>query len=156
MKIEMINKIKEQLKELGIETVENDKTDIEIKKEFLDAKFSGGSQKIDYHALAYINDEDKKVFFYELTSEISSGLSFGSSYESSFQSGMSLSRKIKSTRYGLNNEVIEVELNLGDISKVFKDVAKEYDYQFKVVLSKNKAMYPDPNKKSFFQSLFKK
>lgn len=156
MKQKIMQQLETKLNEIGIKGTGSKDTDFEIKTDFVDATFKGGTKKIEYHAMALVDEEKKAIFFYEMTKDTSSGLSFGSDFESSYQSGVSLSRKIKVTRYGLDGKAVDVEVNLGDISKAFKDTAKEYEYGFKVVLSKGKAMYPDPNKKSFFQSLFKK
>lgn len=155
MKDEMISKIKSSLKDLGIETIDNPNTDIEINKDFLDAEFSGGKKKVNYHALAYIDDEENRLNYYEATSETSSGLSMGSFSESYSQHGTNLSRKIKSTTYGLKGEVIELELDLKEIKDIFKNTAEENDYKFKIVITKSKAMSPNAEKGSFFSKLFK-
>lgn len=78
---------------------------------------------------------------WEMSKEVSSGFSFGSNSESSFQSGSTLARKIKGTGYGLDGKAYEYNIDLGEISKIVKDTAKQSGWKFKTALKKEKAMY---------------
>lgn len=143
MRDELIKKVCEKLKEMGVEYKLNDETDIKIDKEFVDAKFSTGKQKINYFSLAYFNEKDSAIYYYEKTKEISSGFSFGFSSDSFSQTGTTLFRKVKATKYSAEGKVVEYDLDLGAITKAFKETAKENNWKFKTVIFKSKAINPN-------------
>ncbi len=142
MKNNIIKEITTKLSEYGIEYNEGGDTDLSINKEFLDAKWSTGDKKIKYESNILINDQEKTIYMYEKTTEIGKGLSLGGGVDSSFQSGTTLYRKVKSIQYGPEGKAYDIELDLGAIPKAVKDIAKKYEYKFKTVIMKKKAMYP--------------
>lgn len=141
MKNEIIQSIISKLSDIGIKVTNNEITDIQIDTEFLDAKWSTGEKKIEFHSLAYLNESDSTIYYWQMTKDISSGFSFGSDSENSFQSGNTIFRKVKSVGYGPDGKAFEYTIDLGAITKIFKEVAKENNLKFKTVLNKNKAMY---------------
>ena len=110
--------------------------------EFLDAKWSTGSKKINYEASIFADEQERIVYMFEKTTEIGQGLSFGLSGGSSFQSGSTLYRKVKSIQYGPDGKAYEYSLDLGAISKAVKEAAKRGGWKFKTVLNRKKASYP--------------
>lgn len=140
-KQDMIDLIDTRLKELGITAKIKTTSDIAVDEEFVDAKWSTGKKKIEYHALALLDETEKTLYFWEATKEKSSGFSFGGSSESSFQSGMTLFRKVKGIGFGPDGKEFEYTIDLGAITKTFKEAAKDNDWKFKVVLKKDKATY---------------
>lgn len=142
LKQALIGEINKKLKGLGIECVNNQRTDITIDREFVDASWSSGKKTISYHAMAYFDESEKIIFLWELTKEQGSGISFGVESESSFQTGMTLHRKVKYMQYGVEGKAYECTLDLGEIPKTFKDTAIAYGWKLKTVIKKEKAMYP--------------
>ncbi|MEW5785324.1 MAG: hypothetical protein AB1767_09670 [Bacillota bacterium] len=138
----LIGTITQHLASIGIQCVVGSGTDISVNSELLDAKWGSGQKKIEYQAAAYFDETAKTIFFWELTKETGSGFSFGVNRESSFQSGATLSRKVKSIGYGPDGKAYEYEFNLGAVSKTFKDAAKASSWKFKIVLKRDKALYP--------------
>ena len=51
-------------------------------------------------------------------------------------------RKVKSIQYSAEGKVYEYTLDLGEITKIVKEIAKVNGWKFKTVLKKEKAMYP--------------
>lgn len=142
MKQQILSEINSKLSALGIPLQDGNGADITISTEFLDAGWSTGSKKISYEASVFANELDNVVYMYEKTTEVGHGLSFGGGSGSSFQSGTTLFRKVKSVQYGLDGKAYEYTLDLGAIPKAVKETAKQYGWKFKIVINKNKAMYP--------------
>lgn len=140
-KSNMIQLIINKLQGIGIYPKVGQETDIEISKEFLDAKFSTGEKKITYKSFALFDDANKILYYYENTKEESKGFSFGVDSESSFQSGTTLFRKVKSVGYAPDGKAYEYEIDIGQITKTFKEIAKENGWKFKIVLNPKKAKY---------------
>ena len=138
----IVGQIVESLTLLGIVPAMGVGADLTVDEEFLDTKWSTGQKKISYHNSAYLDDQEKILYYWESTKELGSGFSFGATQESSFQSGMTLMRKVKKIQYGPEGKVCEVDLDLGAITKAYKEAAKSMGWKFKVVLSRDKASYP--------------
>ena len=138
----MIADLTAQLNAIGISCQIGAGSDVDIQTEFLDASWGTGNKRIQYHASAFLNEPERIMYFWEFTKETGSGLSFSSNAESSFQSGSTLFRKVKSVGYGPDGKAYEYSLDLGAITKTFKETAKQYGWKFKVVLKHEKAMYP--------------
>ena len=140
-KQQILQDIALKLGALGIPFETATRADIVIQTEFLDASWGTGSKKIAYQASALLNDRERTLYFYEFTKETSSGISFGSDSETSFQSGKTLFRKIKRVGYGPDGKAFEITLDLGVITQAFQDAARKHGWQFKTVLSREKAAY---------------
>lgn len=138
----MIDALTSQLRAIGISCQVGVGSDVDIQTEFVDASWGTGSKRIQYHASAFLNEPERTLYFWEFTKETGSGLSFNVNAESSFQSGTTLFRKVKSVGYGPDGKAYEYSLDLGAITKTFKETAKQYGWKFKVVLKHEKAMYP--------------
>lgn len=138
----MINAITAQLGSLGITSQVGAGSDISVRTTFLDAAWGTGKKQIDYQASAFLNERERTLYFWELTKETGSGIAFTGNNESSFQSGTTLFRKVKGIGYGPDGKAYEYSLDLGAITKSFKEAAKKDGWKFKVVLKKEKAMYP--------------
>lgn len=134
--------ISENLKALAVPFFLGQGTDILIRHDFLDAKWSTGNKRIHYEALIFANEYDRVVYMFEETRETGGGFSFGSSASSSFQSGKTLYRKVKSIQYGPDGRAYEYALDLGAIPKAVKEAAKRAGWKFKTVLQRQKALYP--------------
>ena len=139
----MVTEAANALKELGVSYTLWEGTDVMIHSEFLDAAWGSGSKKIQYDASVLFDEAKQEIFMWEMTKESGSGISFGSSNESSFQTGKTLFRKVKSVQYGTDGKAYEINLDLGAITKVFKEIAKKYDWKFHTVLKKDKASYSE-------------
>ncbi len=140
-KKELINIITQKFAKQQIPYSEAGASDIFIDNELLKAQWSTGKKSITYKAYILADEKEKTVFMWEMSKEASSGFSFGSNSESSFQSSGTLARKIKGTGYGLDGKAYEYNIDLGEISKIVKDTAKQSGWKFKTVLKKEKAMY---------------
>lgn len=141
-KMLLLQKITSEFNKLNIPYQAGDGADLTVFKEFLDAGWSTGNKKVSYEASIFADESSGTVFMWELTKEKGSGFSFGSSGESYSQSGTTLYRKVKSTQYAPDGKVYEYTLDLGAISKAVKSAAKDLDWKFKTVISKEKASYP--------------
>ncbi|NCB41495.1 MAG: hypothetical protein EOM59_02635 [Clostridia bacterium] len=131
----------QRLNDIGVFPEKQPEADIIIDCEFLDASWGAGKKKIEYNARATIDEAEGVLYFWEFTKDIGSGFSFGSDSEKSFQSGTTLMRKVKSVHYSADGKAYEYNLDLGAITKSFKEVAKANGLKFKVVLKKEKASY---------------
>lgn len=138
----MTQDIVSKLSALGLSPSVGQGADITLDREFLDAKWSTGEKKIEFHSSAFLDETARVLYYWESTKDIGGGISFGASSESYSQSGMTLMRKVKAVQYGPEGQVYEYDLDLGQIAKTFKDVAKEHGWKFKVVMSRQKAAYP--------------
>ena len=141
-KLAMLENLEFRLGSLGIPYQRGTGADFTIRTEFLDASWGAGHKKIEYEAAAFLNESERILYFWELTKETGSGLSFSGETESSFQTGTTLFRKIKGVGYGPDGKAYEYSLDLGAITKAFKEAAQQYGWKFKVVLKKEKATYP--------------
>ncbi len=108
----------------------------------MNASRGSGNKKIEYRALALVNEAEKTLYFWEFTRESGAGLSFGGDFETSFQSGTALFRKVKSAGYDAAGKAYEYSFDLGAIPKIFRETAKAAGLKFKVVLRREKASYP--------------
>lgn len=143
MKQQILSEISRKLSAMGVPVENGNGTDITVSTEFLDAGWSTGSKKVNYEASVYVNEQDSTVYMFERTKEVGQGLSFGGDSGSYFQSGKTLFRKVKSVQYGSDGKAYEYSLDLGAIPKAVKETAKQYGWKFKIVLNKNKALYPE-------------
>ena len=141
MKQQILAQIETRLAQIGVSAKPDEKTDLAIDAELLDAKFSTGKKKIRYEAMILADEADKTVRMFEKTTELSAGVSFGMSAESTTQTGKTLFRKVKSVQYGPEGKVFEYEFDIGAIPKTVKEIAKENGWKFKTVVFKKKAMY---------------
>jgi len=141
MKQQILAQIETRLAQIGVSAKPDEKTDLAIDAELLDAKFSTGKKKIRYEAMILADEADKTVRMFEKTTELSAGVSFGMSAESTTQTGKTLFRKVKSVKYGPEGKVFEYEFDIGAIAKTVKETAKENGWKFKTVVFKKKAMY---------------
>ena len=138
----IIQQITQQLIQIGVPYTLGQSTDITVLAEFIDVSWGTGQKKIGYEAAILVDETSQTVLMWEKTVETGSGLSGGFTGESSFQSGTTLMRKVKSIQYGPDGKVYEYNLNLGAIPKAAKDAAKAFDWRFRTVLRRDKAMYP--------------
>lgn len=141
MKQDLLQEIETQLTAIGLKAERNDKTDLSVDAELLDASFSTGKKKLRYEAMILLDEGEKTVKMYEKTTETSAGVSFGMSGESSFQSGKTLFRKVKSVQYGPEGKVFEYNFDLGAIPKSVKTAAQAAGWKFKTVIIKKNAMF---------------
>jgi hypothetical protein len=141
-KQEIIFSISARLNSMGIPNQAGYGADISVQAEFLDASWGTGKKKIEYSASCFLNDQEQIMYFWELTKETGSGISFNGESEMSFQSGTTLFRKVKSVGYGPDGKVFEYSLDIGSITKMFKETAKQNGWKFKVVLKREKAVFP--------------
>jgi len=141
MKQQILTQIETRLAQIGVSAKPDEKTDLAIDAELLDAKFSTGKKKIRYESMILVDETDKTVRMFEKTTELSAGVSFGMSAESTTQTGKTLFRKVKSVQYGPEGKVYEYEFDIGAIPKTVKEIAKENGWKFKTVVFKKKAMH---------------
>ncbi|SDM62608.1 zinc ribbon domain-containing protein [Acetanaerobacterium elongatum] len=143
MKEQVIGEILGSMAQLKLPFARGGGTDLSVHTEFVDAAWGTGSYKIDYEAAIFADEVSQTVYLYERTTELGSGVSFGGGgSEEYLQSGSSVYRKVKNVQFGPDGKVYEYTLNMGAIPQAVKDAAKKYGWQFKQVLSKEKAMYP--------------
>jgi hypothetical protein len=140
-KQEMMGAIISKLAAIGVFVKTGTVSDIEINAEFVNAAWGSGNKKIEYHALALLNEAEKTLYFWEMTKESGAGISFGGGFETSFQSGTTVYRKVKSVGFDAGGKAYEYTLDIGAITKTFKETAKTQGWKFKVVLKKDKAAY---------------
>ncbi|KAF0223845.1 MAG: hypothetical protein FD133_1214 [Erysipelotrichaceae bacterium] len=134
--------IAEQLVKIGITPILDGTADIAVDVELVDAKWATGHKKIEYHNLAYFDEENQALNYWESSLDTGAGFSFGLSSETSTQSGTTLMRKVISIQYGPDGKAYEYSFDLGQITRIFKQTAKENNWKFKTVLKKEKAMFP--------------
>lgn len=142
MKENLIIQIVSHLSRIGISPEVGERTDLTITADFLDAGWSTGKKTIGYESAIYLDEGSQTIYMWEKTSETQQGFSFGGETASSFQMGRTLFRKVKSIQYGPDGKAFEYSLDLGAIAKAVKDVAKENHWHFKIVLNRDKALYP--------------
>lgn len=138
----MTDDLEFKLGAMGIPYRKEAGTDFDIRTEFLDATWGAGHKKIEYQAAAFLYEAERTLYFWEFVKETGSGFSFAGESETSFQSGTTLFRKIKSVGYGPDGKAYEYHLDLGSITKAFKETARQYGWKFKVVLKRERASYP--------------
>lgn len=138
----IIQQIMQQLTQIGVPYTIGQGSDITVQTEFVDAGWSTGKKKIVYEASILADEQSRTLSMWEKTTETGGGFSGGFSGESSFQSGTTLMRKVKSIQYGPDGKVFEYNLNLGAIPKAVKESAKAFNWSFRTVLRRDKAMYP--------------
>jgi len=138
----IIQQIMQQLTESRVPCTSGQGTDIAVAAEFVDASWGTGRKRINYEAAILVDEPALTVLMWEKTVETGSGISGGFSGDSSFQSGTTLMRKVKSIQYGPDGKVYEYDLNLGAIPKIAKDAAKAFNWRFRTVLQRDKALYP--------------
>lgn len=141
MKEQILSQIASDLAAIGLQAKRDEKTDLVIETELLDASFSTGKKKIRYECAILADEAERTVKMFEKTTEISSGVSFGTSGGTTMQTGKTLFRKVKSVQYGPEGKVYEYSFDLGAIPKTVKEIAKQNDWKFKTVVFKKKAMY---------------
>jgi len=140
MKPRLLTDIKNQLIALGLEVEPSEEADLEIHQTFLKKTFLGGQHHIYYDLLIGINSKDEKVYVIEKISSKKSGITATVEVSSMIQSGRNVYHKVKTTAYGLDGIAYELKLNLGDILKTIKKVAKNQGYGFKFVFRKEKLL----------------
>jgi hypothetical protein len=141
MKEQILSQITSELAAIGLQARPDEKTDLVIETELLDAKFSTGKKKMSYECAIFADETERTVKMFEKTTEINVGVSFGMSGGMSTQSGKTLFRKVKSVQYGPEGKVYEYSFDLGAIPKTVKQIAKQNGWKFKTVIFKKKAMY---------------
>lgn len=141
----IIRQITEKLHPVGIPCQLGQGSDIVITAEFTDAAWNSSTNKIAYEAAVLVDERSSTVFIWEKTVDVGSRLTGGFSGESSFQSGTTFFRKVKHVQYGPDGKVYELALDLGLIAKTVKEAAKAYDWSFRTVLSREKAIYTAEN-----------
>ncbi|MFA7075159.1 MAG: hypothetical protein WC152_00615 [Candidatus Izemoplasmatales bacterium] len=140
MKPRLLTDIKNQLLQLGLAVEPSEEADLEIHQTFIKKRFLGGQYHIYYDLLIGINSKDEKVYVIEKISSKKSGITADVEVSSTIQSGRQVYRKVKTTAYGLDGLAHEHTLNLGDIIKAIKKIAKNQGYGFKFVLRKDKIL----------------
>ena len=141
----IIRQITERLYPVGILCQLGQGSDIIITAEFTDAAWNSSTNKIAYEAAVLVDERNSTVFMWEKTVDIGSRFTGGFSGESSFQSGTTFFRKVKHVQYGPDGKAYELALDLGLIAKTVKEAAKAYDWSFRTVLSREKAIYSAEN-----------
>jgi hypothetical protein len=140
MKPRLLTDIKNQLIQLGLEVEPSEEADLEIHQTFVNKTFLGGHHHIYYDLLIGINSKDEKVYVIEKVSKRKSGISATVEVSSFIQSGRNVYHKVKTKVYGLDGLAYELKLNLGDILKTIKKIAKSQGYGFKFVFRKDKLL----------------
>jgi hypothetical protein len=138
----LISNVTSKLNKIGIKYSLGEETDVSINCEFVNNVWKIGREEISYSALVYFDEKVQTVFMWEMIKENSYGFSFGCDSESCFQSGTTVFRKVKRVQYDIDGKACEYTFDLGEITKTFKETAKENGWKFKTVLRKKKALYP--------------
>jgi len=137
----IISKIAAEYGAIGIAYSLGGTADITVDAELLDVKLLTQKMKIHFENSILVSEKDRTVYYFEKTKDIRAGMGFGFSGESSFQSGSTLFRKVKTAGIGTDGRPFEFEFDIGRLSKIVKETAKEAGYKMKVVLSIKKASY---------------
>ncbi|AKA68310.1 hypothetical protein [Clostridium scatologenes] len=137
----LISNVILKLDKLGIKYSLGQETDVSINCDFTNRIWKVGIENINYSAFVYFNEENETVFIWEMIKDNSSGFSFDCDTGTSFQSGTAIFRQVKTFPHDENGKYHEYILDLNDISKSFKEVAKENGWKFKRVIRKKKALY---------------
>ena len=140
-KSEIIAKIAAEYGAIGISCSLGGTADIMVDQELLDVKFLTQKLRLHFENSILVNEQKRAVYYYEKTKEMRAGVGLGFSTESSFQSGKTLFRKVKSAGIGPDGRPYEYEFDIGRLSKIVKETAKEEGYKMKVVLSRKKASF---------------
>jgi hypothetical protein len=101
MKEQILSQITSELAAIGLQAKPDEKTDLVVEAELLDAKFSTGKKKIMYECAILADEKERTVKMFEKTTEISSGVSFGMSGAMTTQSGKTLFRQVRTGREGV-------------------------------------------------------
>lgn len=138
----IISEVLAKLDDLGVSYNIGKGTDVSINCEFTNANCGAGNKNIKYFASVYFNEAIKTVFMWELTKEKKNGFAFQEAEETFYQSGMTQFYRVNTTQYDIEGKLYEYTLDLGAIPKAFKDTAKNHGWSFKMVLKREKALYP--------------
>ena len=133
--------INSSLTELGIVPTFGQDTDIAVRTEFMDAGWVSGTRKIAYEALIYLDSTTKTIFLFEKTADMIGGLAFGSGSSSWGQLGTTLFRRVKSIQYGLDGKAYEQVLNLGEIPRRIRSVARVHGWRVRSVWRRSQASF---------------
>jgi len=133
--------ILEQWRSFGLENQQNQISDLSLDIIFWeDAK---QKKSIQYKNSVFLDDRSMTVFYWESSRDESKGFFGDGDVDVTVQSGKTLFRKVKHLRSDDSGNEVMTDLNLGDISKAVKSVAKDFGWKFKVVLRLVDAMYPE-------------
>lgn len=133
--------ILEQWRFFGLDAQQDQKSDLSLDVTFWD-DFKQ-KKPILYRNSVFIDDRSTTIFYWESTKDESKGLFGDGDVDVTVQSGKTLFRKVKHLRCDETGNEGLIDLNLGDISKTVKSVAKDFGWKFKVVLRQGDAMYPE-------------
>jgi glycosyltransferase involved in cell wall biosynthesis len=141
-KQEVVGQITERFGKLGLAFTRGQASDVELHVEFLNAGWSIGKKKYVLDAYLLASEEDRTVYLWQKTTESGGGASLGSGYETSFQSGATLLRKVKIVQYAPEGKAADLTLDLGELTRIARDAARQNGWKFKTVLRREKATYP--------------
>lgn len=138
----MIDEIKTRLALMDVQVNEGGETDFAINQQLVLEGFGGRRGEIQLSVNAYLDEQNRVLYYYEKIVDKQKGFGFTGNSESSFQSGKSVKRKVILETLQSDGTRKTIRFNTGDISQVFKDAAKHYGWKYKMVLRRDKAMYP--------------
>lgn len=141
-KQQILSQIAQAFTKLGVAFTQEKESDLEIHTEFVNAGWSTGTKKFRYDALILLDEDDKTAYMWQKTAESGAGFSFGGGFSSETQTGATVFRKVKIVQYGPEGKVVELTVNLGEITKTVKNAAKANGWKFRTVLRREKAKYP--------------
>lgn len=137
----ILAKIASRYGEIGIGFELGGSADLSVDQELLDIKFLAQKLKLHFENSILVDEQKRVLYYFEKTKELRAGIGLGFGAESSFQSGKTLFRKVKSVGIGPDGRACEYEFDIGQLSKIVKEAAKEAGFKMKVVLNKKKASF---------------
>lgn len=132
--------ILQQWQSLGLDVNQNLQSDLNLNLTFWeDVK---QKKPILFQNSVFLDETTHTIFYWEKSKDKAKGFFGDGDVDVTTQSGQSLFRQVKHFKTDDSGNQQIIDLNLGDISKSVKSLAKDNDWKFKVVLSQSKAMYP--------------
>lgn len=138
----MLDEIKTRLSLLDVQVKEGGETDFSINHQLIIEGFGGKRGEIQLSVNAFLDEQNKVLYYYEKIVDKQKGFGFSGNADSSFQSGKSIKRKVIIETIQSDGTKKTISFNTGDVSQIFKDAAKQHGWKYKTVLRRGKAIYP--------------
>lgn len=134
----LLTSIIQQWTQLGLKSITDSGSDLYI--DMMTWENEWQKESVHFLCCVKLDEQSQTVFYYEKTKDQKKGFFGDTDVDTSFQKGNTLYRKVV-----FNDPEVEPvafkSVNLGDISKVVKESAKQAGWTFKTVLRREKASY---------------
>ena len=140
-KEELKNRIIKRLKALGLNPVIDGPADLTVDDEFLGSDCRKGRSAFEFHNSCILDEKEKILYYWESIKETGLGFSPGVGSDTVFSPNTALTRSVKRVQYGPGCKIYEYDLELMDITKVYKNAAQTNGWEFRFVSKKDAACF---------------